>query len=326
MEIHLSLIIASIPYTLERILVTGGLGFIGSHICDYFIANGHDVSIFDNLSSNVLSEEYYESRADVFIGNVSRAPDLEAVFSKRYDLIFHFAANASVPKSIEDEETNFETNVVGTHNIIRMAGNQASSFVLASTSAVYGESGGTVVDEDYIKKPTSPYGLSKLIDEDLCFHYGRIKGINVIAFRFFNVYGPRQKHYVMSDFLEKLTKAKGSKSVSMFGTGNEIRDFINIEDIIKAVTLPLKNEKMWGEAYNVGSGVQTKIRDLLELMLAELGLTYDIAFSGKRRRGDVTAIHAKIDKIASLGFRPSVDLRSGIKKYIESERKNSNNF
>ena len=302
-------------------LITGGLGFIGSHIVDYFTNNGDDVTIVDNLSSNVLPEEYFDSVADSYIGDITDTRFLDEVFTKKYDYVFHFAANASVPESVKNEDLNFKSNVIGTYNIIRKAAKLKPSIIFASSSAIYGEYNGKQVSEQDFAKPNSPYGLSKLIDEDLCFHYGRMCGIKVIAFRLFNVYGPRHKRYVIPDLIEKLfqtskKKTRTKKDIVMLGTGNEIRDFVNIKDVVKALILPLKREDMWGEAYNVGSGTYTRIKDLVYLVLAELNVKYNIIFSGKSWQGDVSGLYADINKIRRFGFDPVVDLRRGIRELI----------
>jgi UDP-glucose 4-epimerase len=304
------------------VLITGGLGFIGSHIVDYFTNNGDDVTIVDNLSSNVLPEEYFDSVADSYIGDITDTCFLDGVFAKKYDYVFHLAANASVPESVKNEDLNFKSNVIGTYNIIRKAAKLRPSIIFASSSAIYGEYNGKRVSEQDFAKPNSPYGLSKLIDEDLCFHYGRMCGIKVVAFRLFNVYGPRHKRYVIPDLMEKLFQtskkntATTKRDIVMLGTGNEIRDFVNIKDVIKAFILPLKRDDMWGEAYNVGSGTYTRIKDLVYLVLAELNKKYNVTFSGKSWQGDVSGLYADINKIRRFGFEPVVDLRSGIRELI----------
>jgi UDP-glucose 4-epimerase len=308
------------------VLITGGLGFIGSHIVDYFTNNGDDVTIVDNLSSNVLPEEYFDSVADSCIGDITDTCFLDEVFAKKYDYVFHFAANASVPESVKNEDLNFKSNVIGTYNIIRKAAKLRPSIIFASSSAIYGEYNGKQVSEQDFAKPNSPYGLSKLIDEDLCFHYGRMCGIKVVAFRLFNVYGPRHKRYVIPDLMEKLfqtskKKTTTKKDIVMLGTGNEIRDFVNVKDVVKALILPLKRNDMWGEAYNVGSGTYTRIKDLVYLVLAELNEKYNVTFSGKSWRGDVSGLYADINKIRRFGFEPVVDLRSGIRELIQAESK-----
>ena len=306
-----------------KILVTGGLGFIGSHIVEHFVNNGDEVTLVDNASSNVVSPEYYEPKARVekFIGDIADASIVDAIFhGKNYDYVFHFAANASVPRSVEDEDLNFRSNVIGTHNIMRKAVKHRSSVILASTSTVYGEYNCNAADEQSTARPISPYGLTKLLDESFCFHYGRIHETKVVALRFFNVYGPRQRHCVMSDFLEKMTRAYDSEAIVMLGTGNEIRDFINIKDVINAIVLPLRWENMWGEAFNIGSGKGIKIKRVLSMMLEELGLKYALSFSGKSWQGDVYGIYADIRKIRSFGFEPLIDLRTGIKEFIRTEQ------
>jgi UDP-glucose 4-epimerase len=309
----------------EKVLVTGGLGFIGSHVVDYFLNNGDEVTLIDNLSSNVLSPEYFKSNAgvDVHIGDISDASTLEKIFSKKnYEYIFHLAAMASVPRSVEDEDLNFRSNVLGTYNIMKKAIEHSSSVIFGSTAAIYGEYDGKAVQEESPAKPISPYGVSKLIGENVCFYYSRIHTNKVVILRLFNVYGPRQRRYVMSDFLEKLGKSKDKEHIVMLGTGNEIRDFININDVLKAMVLPLKNDNLWGEAFNIGSGNGIKIKDALSIMLRELGLNYSLSFSGKSWQGDVSGIRADNSKIKSFGFNPTIDLGTGIREFINAERKN----
>ena len=303
--------------------MTGGLGFIGSHLVDYFLNNGDEVALVDNTSSNVLPPEYYKHRArpEKFIGDIADASIVGEIFNgKNYDYIFHFAANASVPRSVEHEDLDFRSNVIGTYNIMREAVKQRSSVILASTSSVYGEYNGKAVEEQSPVRPVSPYGLSKLIDEHFCFHYGRIHETEVVALRFFNVYGPRQRHCVMSDFLEKMIEAQDKEEILMLGTGNEIRDFINIKDVLNAVVLPLRLKNMWGEVFNVGSGKGIKIKQVLSMMLEELGLKYAISFSGKSWQGDVFGLYADNKKITSFGFEPLMDLRLGIREFIRKEQ------
>lgn len=307
-----------------KILVTGGLGFIGGHLADYFLNSGDEVTLVDNLSSNVLSPEYYKGndRVQTFVGDISDATVLEKIFSKNYDYAVHFAANASVPRSVDDEDLNFKSNVIGTYNIIKKAIRHRTPVIFASTAAVYGEYNGKAVQEISPMHPISPYGLSKLIDENLCFYSSRVNDLRAVVFRFFNVYGPRQRRYVMSDFLEKIITTPDNLNIQMLGTGNEIRDFINITDVIKAIILPLKYDNMWGQAYNIGSGVGTKIKDVLSIMLDELQLNCSLSFSGKSWEGDISGIMADNKKIRSLGFDPVIDLRSGIREFINAERQN----
>ena len=310
---------------MSSILVTGGLGFIGSHLVNHFLNNGDRVTLIDNKSSNVLPPEYYKpnSRANVFIGDISNQSIVEKLFSKKnYDYIFHFAANASVPKSVDDEDLNFRSNVVGTYNIVREAIKHRSSIIFPSTSAIYGEYNGKAVQEESPANPISPYGLSKLISEHICFFSGKVHNIKVAVFRLFNVYGPRQRRYVMSDFLDKITKGHSKDKIEMLGTGNEIRDFIDINDALKAIILPLKYDEMWGQCFNLGSGNGTKIKHVLSLMLKELGLNYKISFSGKSWKGDISGIKADNRKLEALGFKPAINLRIGIREFINAEREN----
>jgi UDP-glucose 4-epimerase len=307
------------------VLITGGLGFIGSHIVDYFVNNGADVTIIDNLSSNVLPEGYFDSVADSYIGDIADTSFLDGVFSKAYDYIFHFASNASAPESVKNEDLNFKSNVIGTYNIMRKAAKHKPRIIFPSSSAIYGEYNGKRVNEQDFARPISPYGLSKLIDEDLCFHYGRMYGIKIIAFRLFNVYGPRHKRYVIPDLMEKISQASSEKTtkrdIVMLGTGEEIRDFVNIKDVLRALMLPLKRGDMWGEAYNVGTGTYTSIKDLVRLMLTERNQRYNITFSGKSWQGDISGLYADINKIRRFGFEPAIDLRRGIRELIQAESK-----
>ena len=296
-------------------LVTGGLGFIGSHLVEELLKKNHEVSIIDNLSSNVLQKDHYGSDAEIHIGNISDILFIERICSQRkFDYIFHFAANVSVSESVENDTLNFSSNVLGTYNVLKSAIKMKSDLILASTCTVYGSQNEMQVSENSPTNPISPYGLSKLIDEQMCTSYARIYDINTVALRFFNVYGSRQQRSVFYDFLKKYSQSEDG--IKMLGTGNEIKDFINIKDVLKAIMLPLKNEKMWGDVFNVGTGKGTRIKDLLYLILTEMNKQRDILFSGHSWRGDVREVYANIDKIKRYGFRPEIDLISGIQELI----------
>lgn len=297
------------------VLVTGGLGFIGSYLVDELLSMNHEVSIIDNLSSNVLPNGHYGSAVDTYIGDISDNAFVEsACANNKYDYIFHLAAKSSVAESVEDDKTNFSSNVIGTYNILKHAIKMDSKLILASSCAVYGAHPQIKVSEDDTTMPVSPYGLSKLVGENMCSSYSRIYGIDTISMRIFNAYGHRQHRSVIYDFLRKFQQVQESNAeIGMLGSGNEIKDFIHVKDVLKAMLLPLRNEKMWGGVYNVGTGKGTKIRELLFSILNVLSSHRDISYSGYSWRGDIIAIFAEIDKIKSYGFTPTVDLESGLK-------------
>ncbi|PLW80179.1 dTDP-glucose 4,6-dehydratase [Candidatus Woesearchaeota archaeon] len=288
---------------MSKILVTGGAGFIGSHIVDHFISKGDEVVVFDNLSSG--NEENINSDAWFFSGDV-RDKDALDVAMEGVDYVFHEAALVSVPKSFENPAECLNINVEGTRNVFESAlKNNVKKVVIASSAAVYGDNPNLPLKENEDLKPMSPYAESKLKDEELAKEYSS-KSLPVVALRYFNVYGPRQDPSspysgVISIFMDKVSKGE---DIVIFGDGLQTRDFINVKDVVKANVLALELES--GE-YNVATGTEVTIKELAEKVIEKAGSNSKIIFK-EARQGDIRKSIANIDKISSFGFDPSKKL------------------
>ncbi len=298
----------------KRVLVTGAAGFIGSHLVDELVEKGAEVVAIDNLKDGDLSN--LEQSLDKIEFHKVDIRDFEALKNVMdgVEIVFHLAANANVPYSVEDPKYDFESNALGTFNVLKLSLDLGVEKVIyASSAAVYGEPVYVPIDEKHPLNPISPYGASKLAGERLGFVYHSTYGLKFSALRIFNTYGERQRRYVMYDFLRKL--AENPKRLDVLGTGEQIRDFCYVKDCVEAFILAAEKNVAVGDAFNIAGGNPISIRDLAYLMVKMLGLDgqTEVVFTGKSWKGDIVKLYADISKIKSkLGFEPKVRLEEGI--------------
>lgn len=298
----------------KRVLVTGAAGFIGSHLVDGLVEEGAEIVAIDNLKDGDLSN-LAQSMDKIEFHRVD-IRDFEALkdVMDGVEIVFHLAANANVPYSVEDPKYDFESNALGTFNVLKLSLDLGvEKVVYASSAAVYGEPVYVPIDEKHPLNPISPYGASKLAGERLGFAYYHTYGLKFTALRIFNTYGERQRRYVMFDFLRKL--AENPKRLEVLGTGEQIRDFCYVKDCVEAFILAAEKNVAVGDVFNIAGGNPTSIRDLAYLMVKMLGLDgqAEIVFTGKSWKGDIVKLYADISKIRSkLGFEPKVGLKEGI--------------
>ncbi|HDP34674.1 MAG TPA: NAD-dependent epimerase/dehydratase family protein [Candidatus Hydrogenedentes bacterium] len=299
----------------HTILVTGGAGFIGSHVVDAFIQKGHDVIVVDDLSSG---NSDYVHEAAVFYEMDVRSPQLESVFeAHKPDVISHHAAQIDVRKSVEDPVYDADVNIRGALNLLEMSVKYGvRKFVFASTGgAIYGSPASLPADENCVPKPESPYGTSKLCVEQYIHLYNRIHKINFTILRYPNVYGPRQSAHgeagVCSIFAGLML---AGKTPVLYGKGDAFRDYVFVDDIAHANVLALN--KAPGETINLGSGVGITVKQLYEIIKKLTG------FSGKAvlkplRPGEVKGIYITGERAAKmLGWKPSVSLEEGLRRTV----------
>jgi len=305
-----------------KVLVTGGTGFIGSHVVDKLVAADCEVKVFDNLSTGKLSnirEPVESGRASFFEGDLR---DAEAVAKSLQDVdaVVHLAAVTSVPFSFENPSLTFETNVTGTLNLLNACvEGDVKKFVFVSSCSVYGEPCYLPVDEEHLVAPASPYASSKLEGERHCVSFGERHGLNVTVLRLFNVYGLRQgfSSYsgVITQFVERFRR---ELPLAIFGDGCQTRDFVHVSDVVWATFEALESERANGEVFNVGFGKPTSLNDLAKtfcsLVSERLQIVYD-----KPRLGDVKASFADISKAEKLlGYKPKVALDAGLRALLDS--------
>lgn len=301
------------------VLVTGGAGFIGAHLVHKLVQLGCNVAVFDNFSTgrwDNLSD--VKDTVNVIKGDVRNYESVKAVI-KDQDVVFHLAASASVPQSIENPLHDFTCNALGTVNLLNAVRrvDPDVKVIFGSSAAVYGESSGPI-PEDNPLNPCSMYGLSKLVDEFYCKMFHKIYYIPITILRYFNVYGPLQRRYVMYDILMKLRE--NPKELKVLGSGEQIRDFIYISDCVDATVSLATKEKAVGEVFNIGTGKGVKIRELVDLIINLLNLeeNIEISYTGKPWIGDLQTLVADNRKLRDFGWQPRVDLRSGLTCLINS--------
>ncbi len=290
-------------YTNCAVLVTGGAGFIGSHVVEQLVELGARVTVLDNLSTGSMKNLKKVKDSITFLrGDITNLDScLHATHNK--DIIFHLAAFISVPDSIKHPDACHAINVDGTFNMLEAARiNKVKRFVFSSSAAVYGSRDG-ICTETLPCNPESPYGFSKRIGELYCQQYARTFGIHAVALRYFNVYGDKQNPNgayaaVVAKFKHQI---KNNKPITIFGDGQQTRDFISVKNVAHAnLTLGIHADKMRGEIVNIATGKSITLLELIELLKEEFpAYNQEIEFK-PTRSGDIKNSIADCSKYQSL--------------------------
>jgi UDP-glucose 4-epimerase len=299
------------------VLVTGGAGFIGSHLVDRLVNSGYNVRVMDNLSTGKLTniQEHIENGTVDFVeGDIK---DLEQVKNCVHgvDAVLHLAAVTSVSFSVKNPTLTYETNAAGTLNLlVSLAKERVGKFVFISSCAVYGEPQYLPIDELHPTNPISPYAESKLLGERYCLGFHGNKLLKSVALRFFNVYGLRQglNDYsgVITLFVDKL---KQGLPLIVYGDGSQTRDFIHVSDIVNAIQCSLEKESAEGQVFNVGSGKPTSINELAKTILSLANSNLEIIHKAPRE-GDITYSYADTSKATKLlDYKPQTTLNDGLR-------------
>ncbi|RON26930.1 NAD-dependent epimerase/dehydratase family protein [Pseudomonas lini] len=280
----------------DRILVTGGAGFIGSHLVEALLENGYGVRVLDDLSTGKLANLPVDrAHLSLIVGDVADAPTVERAL-KDCSAVVHLAAVASVQASVEDPIATHQSNFIGTLNIceaMRQAG--LRRVVFASSAAIYGNNGeGSAITEDTPKAPLTPYASDKLASEHFFDFYRRQHGLEPVILRFFNIYGPRQDPSspysgVISIFSERAQK---HLPVTVYGDGEQTRDFVYVEDLVKVLVQAVKESEPSGEPVNVGFNRSTSINELAATLSTLLGRPLALNYAAPRS-GDIR--HSRAD-------------------------------
>jgi len=300
----------------SRAVVTGGAGFIGSHLAAALADAGASVRVLDNLrtgaSSNILP-----SKTPVELVRTSLRPDdLDAALTGA-QILFHCAANAYVPPSVDRPQEDFDINVALTLRLLEWFRRNApeTPIILFSSAAVYGNPRRVPVDEDHPLDPISPYGVSKLAAERYGAVYAQLYAMPVCALRCFAVYGPRQRKQVIYDLMLRMQAGRGALRV--LGDGTQVRDFCFVEDIARAAIWVAERAPLRGEVFNVGSGRGVTTRDLVGAIGGALGLAPAPTFTGAVRPGDPQAVVADWSRLGRLGWSPRISLHRGLTRTAE---------
>ncbi|MGQ9643709.1 MAG: NAD-dependent epimerase/dehydratase family protein [Ignavibacterium sp.] len=305
-----------------KILVTGGAGFIASHITDAFVNEGHQVVVLDDLSSGF--EKNINPKAKFVKGNICDKELVEKLFGEEnFDLVNHHAAQMDVRRSVKDPAFDANTNIIGTINLLQNSIKyKVKKFMFASTGgAVYGEQSYFPADENHPTQPRSPYGISKLAVEKYLFFYNAEYGMNYTILRYANIYGPRQNPFgeagVVAIFSTKLLK--GEQPI-INGSGEQTRDYVYVGDVVKANLLTLNDTA--NDIYNVGTGIETNVNQLFHklnsIIKANKEEKHGPAAQGEQMRSVITS--EKLFK--KFGWKPSTILEDGLKLTVDFFKNN----
>ena len=289
-----------------KILIVGSKGFIGSHCVDYF-SQEHEVwgcdVVLDYNTPNYISIDSVDS-------------DFLGIFEQhKYDVCVNCSGAANVPFSLEKPFTDFKLNTLNIFKLLEAIMKHAPKckFITMSSAAVYGNPEFLPIKECQAIKPVSPYGYHKVMAEMICEEYSRFWNIQTCCLRIFSAYGPGLKKQLFWDLYNKIIN---DDSPTLWGTGRESRDFIYISDIVKIIELAIRNSSFNGEVVNVANGKQIKISEIAEIVRKVSGTEKTIRFNGAERKGDPINWEADISIINSWGYKPSVDLETGINHYL----------
>jgi UDP-glucose 4-epimerase len=310
-------------FKFDKVLVTGGAGFIGSHTVDLLLTQGVKVWVLDNLSSGSLRNlrSWKGNRAFHFKKNtVTRYKVVESL-SRKVEAVLHLAAIVSPYVSVKRPEIANETNVSGTLNVLRAAEkNGIQRVAFASSSSVYGNQSSLPISEDNPIHPVTPYGASKVAGEKYCEAYFQTYGLSTVSLRYFNVYGVRQSANpysgVIAIFANRISRGV---CTSIYGDGEQTRDFVHVSDVANANLQALQLNNTSADVFNIGTGQPTTINQLFSFLAKMLGKPDISPVHAKDRPGDIRDSFANITRASSiLGFKPKVELERGLVQLIES--------
>ncbi len=299
-----------------KVLVTGGAGFIGSHVCDAFLRAGHEVIALDNLSSG--KRENLDPRVRLAVLDIRSPEAAELIRSERPQVLCHLAAQMDVRRSVEDPRFDADANILGMLNLLeasRVAG--VKKVIFSSTGgAIYGEQDVFPAPESHATRPVSPYGVSKASGELYLGYYKAQYGLSYVALRYANVYGPRQNPHgeagVVAIFAQRLVAGQGC---TIFGDGGQTRDFVFGPDVARANLLAFEKDSVG--AINIGTGVETDINRLYALLAEAAGSNQPVVHApgkpGEQRRSCIDASLAR----RVLGWEPTVGVAEGLRKTVE---------
>jgi UDP-glucuronate 4-epimerase len=302
-----------------KVLITGGAGFIGSHLARSLLASGAKVGILDNFddfySPQAKRQNIKDLAAEVFVADIRDAAQLQKVADRRWDSIVHLAALAGVRPSIADPRAYIETNVTGTLNVLeaaRAAG--IGQVVFGSSSSVYGASGrGPFKESSPLPATLSPYAATKVAGEQLCSVYSHLHGLRCVVLRFFTVYGPGQRpDLAISKFTRSILD---EQPIALHGDGSSRRDYTHVSDIVAGISAALDYRKTPYEVFNLGGGRWITLANLVET-LEEITGKRAILETLPAQLADMPETWADIGKAAQhLGYSPSVPLTDGLRHY-----------
>lgn len=295
-----------------KILVTGVNGFIGTHIAEKFKKNGHVVTGID------ISEAQNDCITDFHVLDILNEDVRAALGNIRPDIIIHCAGLANVPFSLEQPMEDFRANTTMVYRLLegmRQCGLSKSRFILLSSAAVYGQPNRLPIRETDELKPMSPYALHKKMAEDICLYYVNNYNFDIKILRIFSAYGPGLKKQIFWDMYQKIKK---NECLELFGTGEESRDYIYIDDLVEAISLIALDEKSDYVIWNVANGEEIFIKDIAAIFARKMNLPLELVkFTGRIREGDPVNWCADVSRMRELGYKRGFSIEEGIEGYLE---------
>jgi len=309
----------------SRILITGGAGFIGSHLVDRLLSEGFEVTVIDDLSTGQMSNiTHHKDRTGFdFIKGDIRDFKLVKATMKDIDAVFHEAALTSVPLSVKNPVLTNDINVTGTLNLLKASSDlHVKRFIYASSCAIYGDTPPPQKREDMTPNPTSPYGASKLGAENYVKLFHELYDLETVSLRYFNVYGPRQNFStngseggVITIFLDRVLR---NTPPVIHGEGEQTRDFVHVQDIVEANILALNSKSASGKVFNIATGKKVSVNQATDTLKEILNRKNLETIHATPRLGDIRHIYADISKAEKvLGFHPKTSLKEGLVALVD---------
>mgnify|MGYP001472212411 CR=1 FL=1 len=311
----------------EYVLVTGGAGFIGSHLVDRLLDLGYRVVVIDNLSTGSEKNLRNHEKLQFIKGDVSNPVFIDQLFNTFvFSKIFHLAAVSSVQNSIMDPYNTHQINTNATILLLEAVKKQKNCprFIFASSAAVYGDGPTLPKNEMSEIQPLSPYAIDKYSSEQYLYIYYKLFGIPTVSLRYFNVYGPRQNpSSPYSGVLSRLTHCyyralHGEKSVfTLYGDGEQTRDFIHVSDVVTANLIVAEDQRAVGKIFNVGTGIPSSLNKIISIYENITKVSIHVQYE-PFRSGDIRYSYANIDSLKQLGFTPKYSIEEGLVHYWSS--------
>ncbi len=304
-------------------LITGGAGFIGSHLVARLLQEpGVEITVLDDLSSGSRSNLPDHPSLHFMQASVTDNTALDKIFTNNtFDAVIHLAAIASVQECLHHPLASHQVNTVSTLQLLEKARSQNPTprFIFASSAAVYGDEPSLPKMESSPVKPISPYGVDKYSSERHVLNYSHLFGLDTYAFRFFNVYGPRQNPAspysgVLSIFLDQYMK-NDIPRIRIYGDGLQTRDFVYVEDVIQAIYLAILGKLESGQVYNVATGTESSLKDIIDILSEMTGKQPRVEFLPERS-GDIRYSRADITLLKSFSYFPKFTIKQGLSSYL----------
>lgn len=301
----------------KNILVTGGAGFIGSHLCEELVRTCNNVTIVDNLSTGTKHNlNHIYDKIKLIVMDVL-TPDFEKMLgAEKFDIIYHLAGTSYVPPSVTNPASDFKNTLCATFSMLNIIRKNKipCQFIYVSSAAVYGNPVKLPINELDPTVPISPYGVAKLAAERYVCVFSQLYKINAASLRFFSVYGPRQKKQIVYDFMDKLTR--NPKELTIIGDGGQKRDMIYVKDVVQALLKVTQNGELKGEVYNVATGKSYSTFEMAKTMIEFMRVNPELIFTGNVRPGDAEEWVADIARLKAVGFSPQFLLQDGLGETI----------